>query len=299
MELWIIATFFAAAFQTLRFMLQKTLTAGSLSATGSTFARFAYTAPGAVLVAVGYLWVTQSGVPSLGLWFWIWALVGGVSQILATVFVVMTFKERSFAVGVTLKKTEVLQTAFIGFVLLGEIVSLGGWLAIAIGLVGVLLLSKTPDMGSLWQGLRSRAVMLGLTSGFFFAICGVGYRATTLEIPSEDPMLRAVISLVMVSSMQALILAVWLAWREPGQIRATWEARKTAIWLGISSLFGTVGWFLAFTLQKAAYVYAVGQVELVFSLMATVLFFREKLSVREFLGIGVLALSIILLVLLG
>lgn len=299
MDLWIIATLCAAGFQTLRFMLQKSLSAGTLSATGSTFARFAYTAPGALALAAGYLWWTQSDFPSLSLSFWVWALISGVTQILATVFVVMTFKERSFAVGVTLKKTEVLQTAVMGFVILGELVPLGGWMAIVIGLVGVLLLSKTPDMGSLWQGLRSRAVVLGLTSGFFFAICGVGYRATTLQIPSEDPLLRAVVSLLLVSAMQAVILAVWLVWREPGQIKATWAARKTAVWLGLTSLFGTFGWFTAFTLQKAAYVYALGQVELVFSLTATVLFFREKLSAREYLGIGVLALSITLLVLLG
>ena len=41
---------------------------------------------------------------------------------------------------------------------------------------------------------------------------------------------------------------------------------------------GTMGWFTAFTLQKAAYVYALGQVELILSLAASVLFFRESVT---------------------
>jgi len=44
-------TIAAAIFQTLRFMLQKSLNAVTLSATGATFARFLYSAP-LVLAAV-------------------------------------------------------------------------------------------------------------------------------------------------------------------------------------------------------------------------------------------------------
>jgi len=45
MSLWIAVTLAAAIFQTLRFMLQKTLSTTRLSAAGATFARFAYSAP--------------------------------------------------------------------------------------------------------------------------------------------------------------------------------------------------------------------------------------------------------------
>jgi len=60
---------------------------------------------------------------------------------------------------------------------------------------------------------------------------------------------------------------------------------------------GSFCWFLAFTLQNAAYVKALGQVELILSLLASVLFFREKISAREMLGIGLLGVSILALVL--
>ena len=63
------------------------------------------------------------------------------------------------------------------------------------------------------------------------------------------------------------------------------------------SMAGSFCWFTAYTLQNAAYVNAVGQVELVFSALASVLVFREKISMREWAGMAVLLISIIMLVL--
>lgn len=298
MELWIIATLAAACFQTLRFMLHKVLASGALSATGSTFARFAYACPAAAVVVAVYLWTQGASLPALLPQFWIWAVVGGLGQILATILVVLAFRERNFAVGITLKKTEVIQTALLGMLVLGEAVSLLGWFGIALGLVGVLLLSKTPGLDTgLWTQLKSRAVLLGLGSGAFFAAAGVGYRAATLAVESDDPLLRAGVALVIVTLGQALGMALWLRIKEPGELRRVWAARQRAVWLGLTSMAGSLGWFTAFTLQTAAYVYAVGQIELVLSLAASVFFFREVVTRREVVGIAVLTVSLIVLVL--
>ena len=78
---------------------------------------------------------------------------------------------------------------------------------------------------------------------------------------------------------------------------AVWRARRVAVWIGLTSLLGSFCWFTAFTLQNVAYVNALGQVELIFSLMATVLFFRERVSLREWVGMAVLGASILTLVL--
>ena len=58
-------------------------------------------------------------------------------------------------------------------------------------------------------------------------------------------------------------------------------------------------WFTAFTLQNAAYVKAVGQIELIFSLLVTVLFFKEKISLREWIGVAVLGMSVLGMVVLA
>lgn len=297
MELWIPVTVAAATFQTLRFMLQKTLSATRLSAAGATFARFVYSAP--VILAILALWLKLTGteLPAVTPLFWVYAAVGGLTQILATVLVVLLFKQRNFAVGITFKKTEVMQTALVGAIVLGEGISLGGFLAILVGLAAVLVLSKTPDVaGPWWRALVTPASLTGLASGALFAVSGVTYRGASLQLDAEAP-LRAGVTLAAVVTMQTLAMTIWLLWRDPGQIRAVWVARRTAVWVGLTSLAGSFCWFLAFTLQNAAYVNALGQVEMVLSLLASVLFFRETIHRREMLGMALLGVSLLTLIL--
>jgi len=300
MEFWIILSISAAAFQTLRFMLQKSLSMGPLSPLGATFARFFYAAPFAFLVATGYLIWRGAVLPDLGGMFWIYVLAGGLAQILATFFVVLLFATRNFAVGITFKKTEVIQTATVGFVILGDRISLPGMIAIVIGLAGVLVLSDAPVVGGRWwRRLMNRAAGLGLASGTFFAVSAVTYRGATLEVASNDVFLRAAIAVSAVTLSQTIAMSLWLRWREPGQLSAVWAARRVAVWMGLTSVAGSWSWFTAFTLQNAAYVFAVGQIEVIFSLMASVLFFKETISRRELWGIGLLSASILALVGLG
>jgi drug/metabolite transporter (DMT)-like permease len=299
MSLWIPVTIAAAIFQTLRFMLQKHLSRVQLSAAGATFARFLYSAPlVAVLLAIYLAWTNQA-LPDLSAAFWIYGLAGGAAQVFATVCVVMLFKERNFAVGITFKKTEVMQTVFVGLIVLGEGVSWLGFAAIFVGLIGVMLLSDPPGGEGVWlRRIANRAAGLGLVSGVFFAISGVCYRGASLEIASADPLLRAGVTLSAVTMMQMLGMALWLSLREVGQISAVWRARSVAGWIGLTSMAGSMCWFTAFTLQTTAYVNAVGQVELIFSLLASALFFRESISRREIIGIAVLGVSILMLILL-
>ncbi|MBW4708458.1 DMT family transporter [Roseobacter sp. YSTF-M11] len=297
-DLWVAVTFAAAVFQTLRFMLQKVLATATLSPTGATFARFFYSAPlVAVLVAV-YLTNTGHPLPALTGAFWAFAMSGALAQIIATVCVVTLFKSRNFAVGVTLMKTEVILSVIIGLILLGEGVSWPAFAAIALGLVGVLLLSTPPGVkGWGWSAMWNRGVALGLSSGVLFAISAVCYRGASLQIDVADPFVRAGVTLSAVTAAQMIGMALWLMLRDPPQIAAVWRARRVAGWIGVMSMGGSLGWFIAFTLQTAAYVKAVGQVELVLSLLASVLFFREKPSMRELAGMAVLCVSILALVL--
>lgn len=297
MELWILVTFAAALFQTVRFMLQKVLSVGTLSTGGATFARFFYAAPFGVLLTGAYLAATGAEWPALGPVFWAYGLSGALGQILATLCVVALFRQRNFAVGITFKKTEVIQTALVGLAVLGEAVTNGALVAILIGLAGVVLLSDPPGGNGVWhRRVLNRAAGLGLLSGFFFAISAVGYRGASLEIASDDPLLRAAVTYVAVVLSQLVGMGLWLRLFDPGQISRVWRARKVAVWIGVTSMAGSLSWFLAFTLQTAAYVQAVGQVELIFSILASVLFFREKVTGRELAGIALLVVSILALI---
>lgn len=298
MALWIPVTLAAAFFQTLRFMLQRQLALSTLSASGATFARFCYSAPLVLVLTAIYLSATGQSLPDMPAIFWLYGAAGGLAQVLATVCVVLLFKARNFAVGITFKKTEVIQAVLVGLVVLGDGVSLWGLGAIALGLVGVLLLSRPPDgEGFRLSHLMNRAAGLGLASGVLFAISAVSYRGASLSLGMSDPVAQAGITLGAVTSMQMLGMALYLRLRERGQVQAVWDARRVAIFVGLLSMAGSFCWFLAFTLQTAAYVKALGQVELLLSALASTFIFGERITRREGLGIAVLLLSVVSLVL--
>ena len=67
--------------------------------------------------------------------------------------------------------------------------------------------------------------------------------------------------------------------------------------VGIASMLASVGWFTAFTMENASYVRAVGQIELIFTFIVSIFFFRESTNRKEVLGILLVAAGIILLIL--
>lgn len=298
MSLWIPVAIAAATFQTVRFMLQKVLSSVSLSPAGATFSRFIYSAPFILAGLFIYLMVSGQQLPSLPPKFWMFASIGGLSQILATICVVALFKQRNFAVGITFKKTEVIQTAIVGLLVLGDQITAWGWVAIVVGLLAVLVLAKPPNSsGPWWQHLTNRAAQFGLGSGVLFAFSAVSYRGASLQLGDLDAMFRAGVTLAVVVSLQTLMMLAWLSWRDRAEITRVWAARRVAIWVGLTSMGGSFCWFWAFSLQNAAYVKALGQVELILSILATVLFFKEKITSREILGMALLVVSILALVL--
>lgn len=298
MDIWIPVTIGAAAAQTLRFTLQKHLKTTQLSTAGATFARFIYSAPLVLVIAVTYSQASGQGAPQITGRFWPFAIAGGVSQILATMCVVALFSHRHFAVGITFKKTEVLQSALVGFVLLGDMITGPALAAIVLGLAGVLLLSDTPDGIGRWhQRIWNRATALGLGAGLLFGISGNGYRGASLSLGDGDAFYRAIVTLAFVTAFQTAIMAVWLVWRERGEITRVLRAWRIAGLVGLTSMIGSICWFTAFTLQNVAYVNALGQIELLFSIVIGAFIFGERINLREWQGVILLTFSIVVLVL--
>lgn len=300
MSLWIPITIGAAFAQNLRFMLQKHLKATRLGTGGATFARFVYSAPLVALLLWGYLSISGQELARPDPAFWGFAAIGGITQIIATLLVVALFSERNFAVGITLKKTEVMLTALVGLVVLGEAVSGIGFAAIAIGFFGVLVLSdppeRRPDQG--WAArVFNRASIYGIGSGVFFGICSTFYRAATLHVPSDDFLMRAMVTLAFVTALQTLSMAVWLLMFDRAEMARVLKHWRICGLVGVTSMLGSLGWFMAFTLQNAAYVKALGQIELVFTFLASHFVFHERSTRREAGGAALIVGSVVLLVL--
>ena len=292
MDLWVIITVAAAAVQTLRLLMQKRLKGLGLSTGGATFSRFFFNAPliFGLLAALVVRGDPLPGWPPLR--FWGFVIAGGLGQIIATFCTVALFSERSFAVGVAFTKSETLMVAAFSTLLLAEPVSLPGMIAIGVGTAGVIALSRPPQ-GWAGSGVVNRGVGLGLMAGAFFAISAVGYRGATLCIASDSALFRATAALAAVTLFQSIAMGLWLGWREPGEVARVARAWKATLPVGVAGLLGSLGWFLAFALMNAAYVRSLGQVELIFSLAVSVLVFRERVSLRELAGMGLLAAGIV------
>ena len=69
--------------------------------------------------------------------------------------------------------------------------------------------------------------------------------------------------------------------------------------MGISGIAGSVGWFTAMTIQTAAYVRALGQIELLFTFLVSVFYFREKVNRLEALGISAIAVGLVYLLIVS
>ena len=67
--------------------------------------------------------------------------------------------------------------------------------------------------------------------------------------------------------------------------------------VGLAGVLASVGWFTAFTMQNAAYVRALGQIELMFTFIASIFIFHEKINRIQVLGILLIMAGILALVL--
>ena len=299
MELWIPITIAAAFFQNLRSALQKHLK-GRLSNTGATFSRFAYAAPLAVLYVAALAALTGEALPRPHATFVAYAAVGGLAQITATALLLYSFSFRNFAVGTTYSKTETVQTAIFGILILGDPLGPGAAAAIVISLLGVMTISVASTRMTflgLVTSLTGKPALIGIASGAFFGLSAISYRGASLSLGERGFLIRAAFTLACVTLFQTLVMAAYMRLREPGQITAVLRAWRIAAWAGASGMLASAGWFTAMTIQNAAHVRALGQIELLFTFAASVFLFHERPNRIEVAGIALVVGGILILLL--
>ena len=89
----------------------------------------------------------------------------------------------------------------------------------------------------------------------------------------------------------------YLALKEKDELKRIWQNRSKAMLVGLASMLGSVGWFTAMTLQNAAYVRALGQIELIFTFLTSVLIFRERINRAEIGGTLLIVGGVLILLL--
>ena len=112
-------------------------------------------------------------------------------------------------------------------------------------------------------------------------------------------MISAAVTLGTVLVLQTVVMTVYLWLREPGQLTAVTSAWKMSSLVGLSGMAASGCWLTAMTIQNAAHVRALGQVELFFAFLSSLIFFREKVRMSEIFGVVLIVGGILVLLLWG
>lgn len=299
MEVWIPVTLFAAFMQNARSALQKHLK-GRLTTMGATYVRFLYAVPFAVAYMLGLHLIGGAPLPAPNGAFVVYVVLGGLSQIIFTFLLLWLFSFRNFAAGTTFSKTEVVQIAVLGFLVLGDTLTLASGAAILLAAVGVVVLSAAQTnvtLATLFTSLGEKSTIIGLASGAFLGASVVFFRGASLSLGYDGFVMAAGFTLAMALIFQTVVMGLYLAWKEPATLKAVVVEWRWSLAVGVAGMLASVGWFTAFTLENASYVRAVGQIELIFTFVASIFFFHEKTNAKEVLGILLVAAGIILLIL--
>ena len=226
---------------------------------------------------------------------------GGLLQIIGTSLLIMAFGHRNFAVGTAYSKTESVQGAIIGFLLLGEALHPLALVGIAVGVVGVLVLSlagRGMQPGEILRSTLQPAALCGLGAGFCFTTTGLAIRVATHRLGAVDVVVGALFALVVTNVLQTLMQGAWLLHREPDQFRLAFTTWRSSAWVGTLSACGSSCWFFGFASAPVALVRALGQVEMVFTLLFSRFYLKETLRRADVAGL-VLVVAGVLLVLMG
>jgi drug/metabolite transporter (DMT)-like permease len=243
--------------------------------------------------------------PQLSVMFAIHCVLTALTQMAATAALLQLYGYRNFAVVNQLGKSDMIFTAVIGTVLFSQHLGPVSWAALAITGLGVAVIMAARQDQTLAQSWtlagawRSPAVRGGLFVGLMFGICNLTLREAALALGSPSAVLAGAITVATVTAIQTVIIGALVGLREPGAYRAIGANWPLAGFVGVTSALGSIAWFTAFALENAAHVRIAGQIEVVFTLLISAFYFRERVSAQEGLGIALTVAGIILVQVAG
>ena len=290
--IWIPATLCAGLFQAWRTAVQQRVRA-ELSVNAAGLVRYLYGFPVGALLLATYLSMANVSVPNHSASFWLFCAAAGFVQILGTNLLIMAFGYRNYVVGTAYAKTEAVQGAVLAMILLGEHLTLLTWVGIAIGVVGVIVLSAKRQKMTLHQ-LAEPAALCGLGAGLMFGLTSIFVKRATQTVGTDDLILAALTVLVAVLGLQTVMQGSYVLIREPNQLPKIVKSWRVSGQVGLLAALGSACWFTAFAMAPVALVRAVGQVEVIFTLGFGHFYLHEPLSRSELTGLITVAMGVLL-----
>ena len=282
---WAIFAVLAAFFQNLRTSLQKKLNK-NLSIVASTYVRFAFALPFALIVFIfnfGNFDIISTVLNQSN--FFYYTFLGSVIQITFTITLLYLFRFSNFVVGTSLSKTEVIQIAIFEYIILKDKLNLFGILGIIIATIGVIMIS-IKDLRLFFKNFFSKVTLIGLGAGLLLGLSVVYFRAAALSLENFSSNFdKAFMTVFFALIIQTTVITIYLVIFERPEFKKFLENKFEIFLAGLSGFLATLSWFFAFTLIQASFVRALGQIEIFFSYVSSKYLFKEKITLIEILGV--------------
>ncbi len=289
---WILFTLMAAFMQAWRNAFQKQLST-TVDVYGVTLARFIFALPLAFIYIVSlYHFQPIVEVVHFNPRFATYIFIAAISQIAATALMVQLFKQKNYAIGVGLAKSEAILAAIVAVIFLSDHLSILGWVGVVIGGFAVFLMSK----GRGFSDFSLQTLCIGIGSGLCFAITSLLVREASLELTNLPFIHRAAWVLICVIGTQCSLLLIYLGIFRRVTLWAMWQRVGLTFRVSLCSFLASLGWFSAMSMQSVPIVKTLGQVEIIFSMLISAFFFREKLARAEHLGIILVVIAAFLVI---
>lgn len=291
--LWVAVALIAAAAQSARNATQASLTR-SIGTVGATQVRFLFGLPFAVLFLFLVSFGTGETPPTLTVRTWGFTALGALAQIGATALMLITMKSQIFSVTTAWLKTEPVIVALGAALLLGDALTLPALTAIAIATAGVVVMSIKPGpRPSEW--FTAGPALTGLAAAALFGLSAIGFRGGVTGLDDGGTLIRATTTLVLSLVLQSTILLVWMGAFDRKALRASFGVWQSSLGAGFLGAFASQFWFLGFALTSAANVRTLALAEVIFAAAVAWIWFHQKPTLRQGLGMGLIILGVGLL----
>lgn len=284
---WIFFTLLAVTMQTWRNALQSKLSQ-QVNTSGVTLARFLFAPPLVVIYLILLYQFNPQPLPDFNNKFALFVVLAAMLQIAATSLMVILFKQKNFAVGAGLAKSEALVAGVLGTLFFGSQLSLLGWVGILLGAVAVFVLSGAGQRGE----LNAKTVLIGLACGTCFALTSLFVREASIALNVPFPQSAAWV-LLWVLCIQTLSLGVFIKIKEPETFSQLKDNGKMTLLTSFTSCLGSIGWFSAMALQHVAYVKTLGQIEVLLTILISIWWLKNPMKKHELIGLVLISLAAI------
>ncbi len=294
-----VATLLAAAFQVTRNGLQRSVMADA-GPWGATLVRFLFGLPFSLALAIVAIAATPSAHLNLSLRFWITAALGAGAQILATASLLVAMRRAGFTVATALQQSSLPLAAILGLTVFHDRLGPVAWIGVAICTVGLGTLTALgrgqSDRASTGPRPLSGAVF-GLLSGLAFGFSLNAFRHAGQALEPSHPIFAAVVTVVVVQSLQTVALGGALLAVRPAVVWAVLRSWRPSLGAGLCGSLASTGWLVALALAPAAPVRAVGVTEAPMAALAALAgrrLFKERLSPLQWLAGAGIAFGVVL-----